>query len=87
MEISNLAGLERDKSMEGDSSSHLVRVFQEEVDASLTWQFVRWMQDVTHLPIFVKVRGPKPLSPSIHSCSRPGLCDGTSKLRHRQSSC
>ena len=57
MEISNLAGLQKGKSMKGDSSSHIVRVFQEEVDASLTWEFVRWMREVTDLPIFVKVRG------------------------------
>lgn len=58
MEISNLSGLEKDKQAKGDSSSHIVRVFQEQVDASLTWAFVRWMRDVTKLPIFVKVLHP-----------------------------
>ena len=55
MEISNLSGLEKDKEAKGGSSSHIVRVFQEQVDASLTWEFVKWMRDVTKLPIFVKV--------------------------------
>ena len=55
MEISNLSGLEKGKEAKGDSSSHIVRVFQEQVDASLTWEFVKWMRDVTKLPIFVKV--------------------------------
>ena len=54
MEISNLKGLEKGKS-KGDSSSHIAKIFQEEVDASLTWGFVTWMREVTHLPIFVKV--------------------------------
>lgn len=58
MEISNLSGLEQDKEGKGNSSSHIVRVFQEQVDASLTWEFVRWMRDVTKLPIFVKVLHP-----------------------------
>ena len=55
MEISNLSDLEKDQEAKGESSSHIVRVFQEQVDASLTWEFVRWMRDVTELPIFVKV--------------------------------
>ena len=54
MEISNLRGLEKGKT-KGDSSSHIVRIFQEEVDASLTWEFVKWMREVTDLPVFVKV--------------------------------
>lgn len=54
MEISNLKGLEKGKG-KGDSSSHIVRIFQEEVDASLTWEFVTWMREVTNLPVFVKV--------------------------------
>lgn len=53
MEISNLKGLEKGKG-KGDSSSHIVRIFQEEVDASLTWEFVTWMREVTDLPVFVK---------------------------------
>ncbi|KAL0045363.1 hypothetical protein WJX82_005003 [Trebouxia sp. C0006] len=53
MEISNLKGLEKGKG-KGDSSSHIVRIFQEEVDASLTWEFVTWMREVTNLPVFVK---------------------------------
>ena len=61
MEISNLAGLEKGNSTKGDSSSHIVRVFQEEVDASLTWGFVKWMRGVTQLPIFVKVFSSPPL--------------------------
>lgn len=56
MEISNLSGLVKGgQEAKGDSSSHIVRVFQEQVDASLTWEFVKWMRDVTKLPIFVKV--------------------------------
>lgn len=58
MEISNLSGLEKNMEAKGDSSSHIVRVFQEQVDASLTWEFVRWMRAVTKLPIFVKVLHP-----------------------------
>ena len=58
MEISNLNGLARDSEAKGDSSSHLVRVFQEQVDSSLTWHFIKWMRDVTKLPIFVKVLHP-----------------------------
>ncbi|KAL3134156.1 hypothetical protein ABBQ32_008572 [Trebouxia sp. C0010 RCD-2024] len=55
MEISNLSGLVKGgQEAKGDSSSHIVRVFQEQVDASLTWEFVKWMRDVTKLPIFVK---------------------------------
>lgn len=54
MEISNLRGLEKGKS-KGDSSSHIVRIFQDEVDASLTWEFVKFMREVTDLPVFVKV--------------------------------
>ena len=54
MEISNLRGLGKGNTR-GDSSSHIVRIFQEEVDASLTWEFVKWMREVTDLPIFVKV--------------------------------
>ena len=54
MEISNLNGLRRANN-KGDSASHIVRVFQEEVDASLTWGFVGWMRQITNLPIFVKV--------------------------------
>ncbi|KAL0018747.1 hypothetical protein WJX79_008357 [Trebouxia sp. C0005] len=53
MDISNLKGLEKGKG-KGDSSSHIVRIFQEEVDASLTWEFVKWMREVTDLPVFVK---------------------------------
>ncbi len=55
MEISNLKGLEKGKDMKGDSSSHIARIFQEEVDASLTWEFVKFMREVTDLPVFVKV--------------------------------
>lgn len=58
MEISNLRGLVKGKDAQGGSSSHIVRVFQEQVDASLTWEFVKWMRDVTTLPIFVKVPMP-----------------------------
>lgn len=55
MEISNLKGLEDKAKERGTSGSHIVRIFQEEVDASLTWEFVTWMREVTDLPIFVKV--------------------------------
>ena len=54
LEISNLRGLEKGKT-KGDSSSHITRIFQEEVDASLTWEFVKFMREVTDLPVFVKV--------------------------------
>lgn len=72
MEISNLSGLEKNMEAKGDSSSHIVRVFQEQVDASLTWEFVRWMRDVTKLPIFVKVLHPDTLPSQINPWV---LCD------------
>ena len=55
MEISNLSGLVKGQEAKGRSSSHIVRLFQEQVDASLTGEFVKWMRDVTTLPILVKV--------------------------------
>ena len=66
MEISNLKGLEKGKG-KGDSSSHIVRIFQEEVDASLTWEFVTWMREVTDLPVFVKVGSS--VLPNVCTCA------------------
>ncbi len=67
MEISNLKGLEKGKG-KGDSSSHIVRIFQDEVDASLTWEFVTWMREVTDLPVFVKVGSSVQLC-CLHVCT------------------
>jgi len=71
MEISNLKGLEKGK-CKGDSSSHIVRIFQEEVDASLTWEFVTWMREVTDLPVFVKVGSSVQLC-CLHICMCAGI--------------
>jgi hypothetical protein len=72
MEISNLKGLEKGKG-KGDSSSHIVRIFQEEVDASLTWEFVSWMREVTDLPVFVKV-GSSVLPRCLYMCRNHHQC-------------
>lgn len=74
IEISNLKGLEKGKG-KGDSSSHIVRIFQDEVDASLTWDFVTWMREVTDLPVFVKVGSCVQLC-CLHVCT----CAGSSTV-------
>lgn len=38
------------------NSSALAKLFMDDVDASLTWDFLDWLQTITSLPILVKVR-------------------------------
>lgn len=75
MEISNLKGLEAKSEERGTSSSHIVRIFQEEVDASLTWAFVSWMREVTQLPILVKVRGLQTVPEGAFSIPKECFCE------------
>ncbi len=36
--------------------SALSAVFKDQINASLTWDFLAWLRTVTALPIYVKVR-------------------------------
>lgn len=35
---------------------HILLVYWQEVDDSLTWDFVPWLKSITKLPVIIKVR-------------------------------
>lgn len=58
MSLENLAPLKRkaDELVKSNKTqSGIAAVFANEVDASLTWDFVDWLRSITKLPIYVKV--------------------------------
>lgn len=55
--MENLAALKKKHdrlAKDPEEGSGIAHVFVQEVDASLTWEFLTWLRTVTKLPIYVK---------------------------------